>query len=219
MDRKTAKELGSKKYDDGPVCKRGHSGDRWTSTGMCCQCMRDAQRKKYWDDPDAARIRAKDKYNPQYASRYYLDNKEKISARNASWLDENADRKKSIDKTYRKREREKIREANKKWAAENPDKRAASWRNRDALLRNAEGTHTADDVAIILEEQNFTCPYCNAGLADGYHVDHYVPLKLGGSNWPDNLQCLCPTCNIQKGAKDPANWHNEIWKYTIPPNP
>lgn len=77
-------------------------------------------------------------------------------------------------------------------------------------MRNAPGTHTADDIALILEEQNFTCPYCLADLADGYHVDHYMPLALGGSNWPDNLQCTCPTCNMRKGAKHPSDWHKEL---------
>ena len=181
MDRKTAKELGLKRYDGGPMCKRGHIGERWTSTGMCCQCMRDAQKKKYWDDPELSRGKAKNKYNPEYSARYYLDNKDRISKRNSIWLEENSEKKKEIDREYRKREREKIRKANQKWARENPDKRMASWRNRDARMRNADGTHTAEDIALILEEQNFTCPYCDADLANGYHVDHYMPISLDGS--------------------------------------
>lgn len=35
------------------------------------------------------------------------------------------------------------------------------------------------------------------------HIDHITPLKLGGSNWPRNLQLLCASCNIIKNAKDP----------------
>lgn len=216
MDKSEAKALGLKKYSGGPECKRGHNGDRWTSTGMCCECMRIAQRKKYWDNPDAARKSAKAKYNPEYYKAYYAENKERITARNRGWLEENKERKRELDREYRSSEREKIREANKKWASENPDKRMASWRNRDARLRNADGTHNADDVALILEEQNFTCPYCLSDLSEGYHVDHYVPLAKGGSNWPDNLQCLCPTCNTRKGAKEPDVWHAEIWPYMRP---
>jgi 5-methylcytosine-specific restriction endonuclease McrA len=86
----------------------------------------------------------------------------------------------------------------------------ANWRNRDALMRNAEGTHTAQDVKSIYDGQGGDCVYCGADLSEGYHVDHIMPLVLGGSNWPNNLQCLCPTCNLRKGGKHPEDWHKEI---------
>ena len=35
----------------------------------------------------------------------------------------------------------------------------------------------------------------------GYHVDHIRALADGGANDRTNLQLLCPTCNIKKGAR------------------
>jgi 5-methylcytosine-specific restriction endonuclease McrA len=35
-----------------------------------------------------------------------------------------------------------------------------------------------------------------------------MPLKLGGSNWPENLQLLCRTCNLRKNAKHPDVWRS-----------
>lgn len=34
-----------------------------------------------------------------------------------------------------------------------------------------------------------------------FHVDHIVPLALGGDEWDlANLEVSCPECNLQKGA-------------------
>jgi 5-methylcytosine-specific restriction endonuclease McrA len=37
------------------------------------------------------------------------------------------------------------------------------------------------------------------------HVDHILPLALGGDNRRKNIQLLCPTCNLSKGAHHPID--------------
>ena len=55
-----------------------------------------------------------------------------------------------------------------------------------------------------------TCIYCGCRLDDNFHVDHIIPLtREGTSNWPSNLQLLCPSCNPSKGAKT----HEEYLEY------
>lgn len=210
MEKKEAKALGLKKYNTGRKCKRGHQSDRWTSSGMCCDCLNERNVREYWKDPDAAREKAKRNYNPDYAASYYQKNKEIVQERNKKWLLDNPEKKREIDAIYRDREKEKIKKANSKWSSENPEKRMANWRNRQARIANVGGTHTAEDVQTLLDNQSNKCVYCDDDLSLGYHVDHIMPISLGGSNWPDNLQCLCPTCNVRKGAKHPDQWHKEI---------
>jgi len=38
-----------------------------------------------------------------------------------------------------------------------------------------------------------------------FHIDHIIPLSKGGENTKENLQVICRTCNLKKGAK----WHGE----------
>ena len=51
----------------------------------------------------------------------------------------------------------------------------------------------------ILIRDNFTCYVCNG---DGNEVDHVIPIVRGGDGIdPENLRCICRTCNLRKGAK------------------
>ena len=52
----------------------------------------------------------------------------------------------------------------------------------------------------ILTRDGFKCRECGRrGLQE---VDHRVPLHLGGTDAPANLQLLCPRCHRRKGESD-----------------
>jgi 5-methylcytosine-specific restriction endonuclease McrA len=38
-------------------------------------------------------------------------------------------------------------------------------------------------------------------ITDDLHVDHILPVKLGGDDRDQNLRTLCATHNLSKGAK------------------
>ena len=107
-------------------------------------------------------------------SRYYEANKEKLNAYNSAY--------------YKGR----------------PDRSRAKENNRRARLLSASGTHTAEDIRGIGEAQGWKCVYCRADIKTKNHLDHILPLKLGGGNGKDNLQLLCKPCNLRKGAKHPS---------------
>ena len=77
---------------------------------------------------------------------------------------------------------------------------------RRIRVRNAKGKHTWRDIAALYTKQRGKCVVCRKELDDKYHVDHLMPLARGGSNWPENLQLLCPKCNAKKGAKHPLEF-------------
>jgi hypothetical protein len=56
----------------------------------------------------------------------------------------------------------------------------------------------------ILRRDNFTCQSCGATAPDvKLEPDHVIPVALGGSDHPSNLQTLCEDCNAGKSATPP----------------
>lgn len=90
------------------------------------------------------------------------------------------------------------------WRLENIDRERARGRVsaaiRKARMLSASGTYTHHDVVSLYAMQQGRCAafWCAVELHGGYHVDHIVALVRGGSNNPDNLQLLCPSCNTSK---------------------
>jgi len=102
----------------------------------------------------------------------------------------------------------KTKETRAKWNQQNPEKPRSISRNYRARKRGADGQHSSADVIRLLSAQRWKCAACKAELIK-YHVDHVVPLARGGSNGPDNLQILCPSCNCSKSDKDPLTFFQQ----------
>lgn len=64
-------------------------------------------------------------------------------------------------------------------------------------------------VLRIGDAQRWRCAACRASITDGYHMDHIMPLARGGEHAPNNIQLLCPSCNVRKSAKHPADFMRE----------
>ena len=46
--------------------------------------------------------------------------------------------------------------------------------------------------------------FCRAQLRyspNSFHVEHYIPVSLGGSSIAENLTLACPQCNLHKAVK------------------
>lgn len=131
----------------------------------------------------------------------YKANSEAMRARAKVHRETNPDYLKSYNHSYYKENADKISDAVRQWRQENPDKRRAIINRHKAAKRNAEGRFTDNDIRSMLKSQHGRCVYCRADIKDCYTVDHITPLSRGGSNWPDNLQLVCASCNSSKKDK------------------
>lgn len=184
-----ARENGLKRYFTGKPCKRGHIAERKTCSKNCTQCDLEQSRG-----------------NPKklaYMKEYTTKNKERISAYHAAYYERNAEKIKEYSKGKYQEKRPAMLAQMKEWRASNKDAMRQYSKARKARNRCAEGAHTAADIRKLEKMQRMKCAYCRSCLKGGYHLDHIVPLALGGTNWAHNLQLLCQTCNLSKGAKPP----------------
>lgn len=142
---------------------------------------KDRARKRYWDDPDYA----------------------------AQWAKNNKDLCRASRQRYYVKNKEKLRQKSRDWDRKNPDKfkerMQRSANARRARLAGVGGKLSKGIVQKLLKLQKGRCAYCATALHK-HHLDHIIPLALGGKNTDYNVQLLCPPCNMSKGAKHPIDY-------------
>ena len=151
-----------------------------------------------------------DKARGNYAAwRLKEANREKARVRAQEWHKANPERAKHSKRAWAAANTIKVRAIRSKWLKSNPEYNRAKEHQRRARKVRAGGIHTAQDVKNLLILQRHRCTACNTSLRPGYHIDHVMPLALGGGNGPDNIQLLCPPCNAKKHAKHPIDFMQE----------
>ncbi len=128
-------------------------------------------------------------------NQHYADHAERYSEYNRSFYAANAEEKKRMAR---------------EWHERNPERARAHARASAARRRRAPGNHTAADVDAQYARQRGRCYWCGERVGQTYHVDHVIPLKLGGSNAPENIVVACPRCNQVKHAKHPMDFAGRL---------
>jgi len=176
-----AKEAGLKFYFTGKKCKKNHVSERYTSTGGCCECVKENTAKQVYEGY------FKELYN----------------------RDIEASRKKLKQRRKREREAGVVRKSD--WAKRNPERSKAIKRSYKHRRRSIERAGiSGSELHQWCAKQSKVCYWCGVDCNKDYHVDHYIPLSKGGKHVFENLVISCPVCNMRKSAKDPYDWAQEI---------
>lgn len=149
-----------------------------------------------------------DKANPEkrrkYGAKYRAENIEKTKARSAKRYASNPEKHKALMAEWRANNPEKCKALAAKWQANNLELKRIYSHNR--RFKQKSGALSKDIASRLYKAQKGKCACCGKPLGDDYHLDHKMPLALGGTNTDDNIQLLCPTCNLSKGAKHPVDF-------------
>jgi 5-methylcytosine-specific restriction endonuclease McrA len=214
VTRAEAKAASVKFYFSGSSCPFGHLSQRRTINGSCLACEAAPARRASavkktakWrtNKPDIREYRATEARNRRA--------KDPVKARANDAIQRaslNKVQRAAVMRAWRRKRRDEIRAYDEKWKAENPDSFREKCRRRQARRRarkrGAEGAFTAADIERLFVAQSGVCAGCEAPLGERFEIDHKTPLSREGSNWPENLQLLCRSCNAQKGAMTMDEW-------------
>lgn len=185
--------------------------------GRCKPCKRERNRERYEADREMESERKRKYYRAnkerlcERSRQYHEENKERIAERNRLYYEANREQVAHYKRKYCEANKEQRAEYHREWQKANPEKRNVNAQNRRARKKGNGGNLSKDIVQRLMIQQDGKCTCCGADLSQtGHHLDHIVPIKLGGLNNDYNVQLLTPTCNRRKGAKHPDDWAKAI---------
>ena len=148
--------------------------------------------------------------NPERAKAIVLEwraaNPDKVKASRAARYAANPERERAANLAWRADNVDKMKAANAAWARENPEAKRIYAQNRRASKLKSGGTLSKGLSAKLFKLQRGKCACCGKPLGGDYHLDHIMPIALGGSNTDDNIQLLKQLCNRQKYKKHPIDF-------------
>ena len=138
---------------------------------------------------------------------WYAANRDRVNATQASQYAANPEKKKAANAAWRAANPEKQKAAAAAWDKANPEARRIAGHNRRARRRANGGKLSKGLAEKLFKLQRGKCACgCKQPLGTDYHLDHRMPLALGGANEDWNIQLLRSTCNQQKSAKHPVDF-------------
>ena len=194
---------------------------------FCSRCQAETERNKLGLCFPCARARSSAwrKENPgvqkQLSAAWRSKNPEKVKSYRVAYLELNPDKSKAAHAAWRVLNFKRLKASNAAWRASNPERakaNAAAWRaanpengkinvqNRLAKKRANGGILSQGLSAKLFKLQRGKCACCSSPLGTNFHLDHIMPIALGGPNTDENIQLLRGLCNKQKHAAHPVDF-------------
>jgi 5-methylcytosine-specific restriction endonuclease McrA len=174
----------------------------------CKSCVkartREYYRRHHEQYAEYERSRANLPHRVEARRRYQEEHKGQISRYKEQWSEDNSERVSAYKRVYYEQNYEDVIARSKEWAENNAEKvrqfKANNSRKRRAAKHASPGNFTVQEFEELCERYGNRCLCCGvAGVV--LEADHVVPLTRGGSDYIDNIQPSCGTCNRSKSVK------------------
>jgi 5-methylcytosine-specific restriction endonuclease McrA len=141
-----------------------------------------------------------------YQAKYRLENTEKRKALQDLFLSKNKEEQRLYKQAWYQENKQRVSALHFLWKSKNPESARIYGENRRARKSSSGGKLTLGLSSKLFLLQKGRCACCKKPLGGDYHMDHIMPLALGGTNTDDNIQLLTSKCNRQKQAKHPVDF-------------
>jgi 5-methylcytosine-specific restriction endonuclease McrA len=197
------------------LCRNGHekTPENVNKYGECRKCTNARSKRRY-------------EKSKEYFNEYYEANKDKILERSKQRRESKKELLADSDRKYYEFNKDKIKERSKQYRVTNKNeiaqyklqyyknnpmvRRIDSHRHR-AKIKEVGGKLSKGIATKLLNLQKGKCRICKIKITPKrMHLDHIIPITKGGPNTDNNIQLLCPTCNLKKGAKLPEIHAQEL---------
>lgn len=174
----------SDSFQQAPAYKTGYRPS-------CKACLKEKYPSKYQKKP------------PEYFEQRRMERDARLEAvkkLNAEIRKEKHDREAPVREALAKAKKKAAEKARRKSVRSEPYGRRVEKINERC---RGMGKLSNGIINELLIRQKCRCAYCHTDITEDRHVDHIVPTAMGGPNTDDNVQLLCPACNIAKGDTHP----------------
>lgn len=204
------------------TCKKCGSSEIYRS-GQCAPCKRAYSNAYVKANKDLVKAARSERYTKNKAALlqsmadYRQNNREAINSKLREYRAANREklRVKAIEyrklneeklKAYRSENRVMLNVKSEIYRVNNLDVFRRLSHNRRARVAAVGGTLSRDIEKRLYDLQDGKCPCCHKPLGKDYHIDHIIPIALGGSNSDDNVQLMRKRCNLEKNKKHPVDY-------------
>lgn len=196
-----------------PTCNKETEHTNMREIG-CLRCRRRIARKKYnIIHKEIVYKKNRDWFlaNPERRKQYAIESRKNNPQKHRDNIKRFRDKNKELVykrvKEWKDKNKEKVLYVSYKWKKRNPEKVRIS--ELPGRLRRRGNTNREEIKEFMIEtlmwRGGYYCERCGRELNFNekriLHIDHIIPLAVGGNGNKKNLQLLCQRCNLTKGIK------------------
>lgn len=207
---KRCSNCGEIKPLDAFAINRANGDGRSYNCKFCCD---EYAREYYAKHAEEVKEKRRARYaaNPKPEREYRAANAELLREKAHEYYWANAEEKREQMRAYYAANAERFSEWNREYRQTDKGQAVGhtARHRRRARKLDSGGAYTVDDLVAIRAAQTdrkgrLICWRCGKPIKGTPDLDHWIPLKEGGSNSPGNLHYMHATCNRKKGAKMPT---------------